>query len=585
MFSALHPAKPQPASGHLHSARQRPAFSIASVPNLLVALATALILSCAAAQNNDVSLVLPHGTLLNTLTDTQANAVLATYGYVRPPYAGTVYEIRATEPTQLVRTYLYDSTDPFNPSGRWTMRALNLRGLTPDQIKDFYALPTAVNRATIVQVPTGTRVYAGYAGPLSGWGAGGGPQIFLFDRPPFSNYQPQAALTPDTFYYAPRSGGSNAGQVASYLDRQLPTPFADLETVYLNLDVLNLNAAADPRNALNQLTGEAHTALGAVSGYAAQGVGRTLLERMRGPGSTAPQRTVLASLAAATISDARPAAADPPRQDTWAQLVGTWGRVGDDGGAAGYGYQTRGVLVGRDLGGSTLDWGIAAGYTQSRVGFNRDADRGTVNSLQLAAYGERSRARTRLRGVLGFSYDDYDAERHLPFLGRTATATYRGHNVHGAVELGWPGALAATTVEPFVTAAGVYSRRNGFSEQGAGDASLMADAATQRSLGLGAGVRVSHNMETARGIRVTPRLALGITREVLDRAPGSDVRLAGAAGTFPVTGAAPGREAVSLSASLGVRVRKNVNAYIGYQAQARHNLTEQGLIAGLVASW
>ena len=585
MRSALHPAQPRPAPEPFHGARQRPAFSFVSIPHLLVALATVLFLSCAAAQNNDVSLVLPRGTLLNTLTDAQANAVLATYGYVRPPYAGTVYEIRTTESTQLVRTYLYDATDPFNPSGRWTMRALNLRGLTPDQIKDFYALPTAVNRVTIVQVPTGTRVYAGYAGPLSDWGAGGGPQTFLFDRPPFSNYQPQATLTADTFYYAPRSGGSNAGQVADYLDHQLPTPFADLETVYLSLDVLNLNAAADPRSALNQLTGEAHTALGAVSGYAAQGVGRTLLDRMRGPGSAVTsQRTVLSSLAAAAASDARPAPANQPRQDTWAQLVGTWGRVGDEGGAAGYGYQTRGVLAGRDLGSGALDWGIAAGYMQSRVGFNRDADRGTVNSLQLAAYGERSRAQARLRGVLGFSYDDYDAERHLSFLGRTATATYRGYNVHGAVELGWPGAFAAANVEPFVAATGVYSRRNGFSELGAGDASLVADAATQRSLALGAGVRVSHNMETA-GVRITPRLALGITREVLDRAPGSDVRLAGAAGTFPVTGAAPGREALSLSASLDVRVRKNVNAYIGYQAQARHNLTEQGLVAGLAASW
>ncbi len=65
-----------------------------------------------------------------------------------------------------------------------------------------------------------------------------------------------------------------------------------------------------------------------------------------------------------------------PRRDTWAQLVGTWGRVGDEGGAAGYGYQTRGMLAGRDLGSGALDWGIAAGYTQSRVGFNRDADRG-----------------------------------------------------------------------------------------------------------------------------------------------------------------------------------------------------------------
>jgi outer membrane autotransporter protein len=267
------------------------------------------------------------------------------------------------------------------------------------------------------------------------------------------------------------------------------------------------------------------------------------------------------------------------------QLLGTWGRVGDEGGALGYDYRTRGILAGRDLGSSALDWGLAFGYTHARVDFDRAADRGTVQSLQLAAYGERSGAQARLRAVFGVSYDDYDAERHLAFLGRAATASYHGYNVHGTVELGWPDVHATTNVEPFIMATGVYTQRNDFSEQGAADASLAAVDASQSSLGFGAGVRVSHDIETAGGMRLAPRLALDIRREVLDHAPEFAARLVGASGSFPVTGAAPGREVLSLSAALDVRVRMNVNAWIAYQGQARDNLVEQRVVMGVAANW
>lgn len=273
---------------------------------MLLAACAALFIHCATAADIDLSLALPRGTLLNTLTDTQANAIMEQAGYTRPPFIGTVYEIRTTDPIQLVRTYLYNPADPFNASGRWTMRALNLRGLTPDQVKDVYALPTAVDRVTIVQIPASTHLYVGIAGPLSGWGNGSGPQIYLFDRPPLANYQPQAPLTASTFYYAPSSGSGNTFQVANYLDHRLPTAFSDMETAYGALDTLNFTNANSLQSALNQLTGEAHTALSAAATYAAQGVSRVLLDRLQAPSvAAAAQRIVLASAACSLHSTAR----------------------------------------------------------------------------------------------------------------------------------------------------------------------------------------------------------------------------------------------------------------------------------------
>jgi len=552
---------------------------------VLLAACAALCIHCATAADNDLSLALPRGTLLNTLTDTQANLIMEQAGYTRPPFIGTVYEIRTTEPILLVRTYLYDPADPFNASGRWTMRALNLRGLTPDQVKDLYALPNAVNRVTIVQIPASTHLYVGIAGPLSGWGNGSGPQIYLFDRPPLANYQPQALLTASTFYYAPSSGSGNTFQVANYLDHRLPTAFSDMETAYGALDTLNFTDANSLQSALNQLTGEAHTALSAAATYAAQGVSRVLLERLQAPGgAAAAQRIALASAAGSALG--APGAGTAAQGDqAWAQLIGDWGRVGDDGAASGYGYRTRGILLGRDLNARSFDWGIAGGYTQTNVGFNRNADNGTVGSVQLALYGASVRERLRLRGVAGFAYNRFDAERHLPFLGRNATAGYNGYVMHGALEAGWQNAAAIGGIEPFAGVSGLYARRDGFTEQGAGDVDIIAARAMQRSLRVGAGVRLNGAGSGAGASGLMPRFSAAWTHELMDRMPASDMQFVGTTGSFPVNGAAIGRDALALAASVGARVRKNMTLHVGAHADFRQNFTEYGAMAGLVAQW
>ncbi len=553
---------------------------------VLLAACAALFIHCVAAADNDLSLALPRGTLLNTLTDTQANLIMEQAGYTRPPFLGTVYEIRTTEPILLVRTYLYDPADPFNASGRWTMRALNLRGLTPDQVKDLYALPTAVDRVTIVQIPASTRVYVGIAGPLSGWGNGGGPQIYLFDRPPLGNYQPQAPLTALSFYYAPSSGSGNAFQVANYLDHRLPTAFSDMETAYGALDTLNFTDANSLQSALNQLTGEAHTALSAAAIYAAQGVSRVLLERLQAPrGAAAAQRIALASAAGSALG--APGAGTAAQGDqAWARLIGDWGRVGDDGAASGYGYRTRGILLGRDVGAPGRDWGIAGGFTQTNVGFDRNADNGTVGSLQLALYGASSvQERLGLRGVAGFEYNRFDAERHLPFLGRNATARYNGYIIHGALEAGWQSTGAIGGIEPFASVSGLYARRDGFTEQGAGDVDLIAAMATQRSLRVGAGVRLNGAGSGAGASGLMPRFSAAWTHELMDRMPTSDMQFVGTTGSFPVNGAAIGRDELALAASVGARLRRNMTLHVGAHANVRQNFTEYGATAGLVAQW
>lgn len=62
-------------------------------------------------------------------------------------------------------------------------------GKTPEQIKDFYALPAMPKYIVEVEVPAGTKMFTGKCNPLwdandvsKQWGHGGGTQYFVTDN-------------------------------------------------------------------------------------------------------------------------------------------------------------------------------------------------------------------------------------------------------------------------------------------------------------------------------------------------------------------------------------------------------------------
>lgn len=62
------------------------------------------------------------------------------------------------------------------------MKADDIRGLTPSQIQDKFALPAIPKFITDVKLPAGTIVRMGIVNPLDGWGNGGGVQFDLMGQ-------------------------------------------------------------------------------------------------------------------------------------------------------------------------------------------------------------------------------------------------------------------------------------------------------------------------------------------------------------------------------------------------------------------
>jgi hypothetical protein len=89
-------------------------------------------------------------------------------GYKEPPYrpASTVFEFELDEATKFVRVY-----DEVNSQmrGQWFMKAEDIVGLTPKQIQNKFALPTAPKYIVDLKLPAGSKIRAGEANSLFGF--------------------------------------------------------------------------------------------------------------------------------------------------------------------------------------------------------------------------------------------------------------------------------------------------------------------------------------------------------------------------------------------------------------------------------
>lgn len=133
-------------------------------------------------------------TVLQHLTGEQINETLKNdFGWSQPAFLGgnTPSDlIQMDKPTKFVRVHNDDSSFA---KGAWLMAYDDIVGLTPEQIKDKFALPAMPKYVVEVEVPAGAQFYTGLCNPLEGWGNGGGTQYFLVggERPKvYGNMKP-----------------------------------------------------------------------------------------------------------------------------------------------------------------------------------------------------------------------------------------------------------------------------------------------------------------------------------------------------------------------------------------------------------
>ena len=118
------------------------------------------------------------------MTGNQTNALLMRdYGFDKPafPEGNTkdVRKITLKSDATFVRVYCETGNPPSFAKGVWLMSADEIKGLTPAQIKDKFALPGMPSHVVEIKVDAGSEMISGACGRIEGWGNGGGTQYFL----------------------------------------------------------------------------------------------------------------------------------------------------------------------------------------------------------------------------------------------------------------------------------------------------------------------------------------------------------------------------------------------------------------------
>lgn len=200
-------------------------------------------------------------------------------------------EIILTQPQHFVRLLVSPTS---SSNGAWIMRSEYVRGKTPAQLKDIFALAGQPLEIVNVEMPaspdpvTGKNyvLWTGVAGPINTepylWGDGGAVQNRLVvDAPATGKHTPATTYFPTYGYtsaltrnhrqpigrvalaYRPLAGCGDTKNVAVYLDTYIPKAYSDLENVYHALDYLNyIPYGSGPlKHALRQIMPSKYAAL------------------------------------------------------------------------------------------------------------------------------------------------------------------------------------------------------------------------------------------------------------------------------------------------------------------------------------
>lgn len=120
-------------------------------------------------------------------TTEESNNYWKSIGYTDAPYKPNqkAQIIELTKDTKFVRTYDGENSGMY---GSWIMKYDDIKGLTPEQIADKFALPQVPKYMCDCTLPAGTQLRTGECNPLYGWKGGGqqfdmmGARVGKFDN-------------------------------------------------------------------------------------------------------------------------------------------------------------------------------------------------------------------------------------------------------------------------------------------------------------------------------------------------------------------------------------------------------------------
>lgn len=253
---------------------------------------------------------------------------------------------------------------------------------------------------------------------------------------------------------------------------------------------------------------------------------------------------------------------------------------------------TAGVIVGADLiNGDTFQFGVAGGYTNTRLTTAGSDDQATADNFHLGAYGEWKENGWFVEGTAQAAFFGQTLTRHsiAGAVGTSATPIGRtrlsGSGVEADLRAGHEFELAnGMSLSPFIGAMARWQNTNAASETGAGIFGLDAQASSLRQFEVGPGLRFSSApMPMNTGVlRVKADASYG--RLMGDNAYLTNVELLGR--TIAARSAALGRDVLRVGANVNFASDGGrLSGFAGYSGAFQRNANAHTVGAGLRLSF
>jgi outer membrane autotransporter protein len=510
------------------------------------------------------------------LDPTQANAIMFGIGYTQPPW-DTHTQVTLITNTQTLYFARFYTPPGSSKYGSWVMRAASIRGLTAAQIKNLFSLQSLPTGIAYAVAPAGHVLWTGIAGPIAGWGAGGGEQTFLDNSyvPPITFYSKN--LTGGALLYAPIAGGRNAGKAASYLDSIIPSSYQDRITPgrysrldpYLGpLDVLSFGAVSAFNAALNQIGPERYDAITQIGVRNGIQFGRAVSLHDR----TGPSVRI-----------------DPHSDiELWATGIGEFGMQGGSGEHTGFNYDTGGAVMGVDLfraGDTSL--GVAAGFLRTNLDWKNSGGEANIDNPRLGIYGNYEKDSGLFLGsLLAGGQDGITGTRTIAYPGvnQGANMDFSGRDLMLQVNGGYTLRVRDWSVSPITELSYFYMHQSGLTETGADALDLVVRSRDDQTFRSQLGVRVE-GVKVVAGTPVTPSLEVGWAHEIPLNGRAITSSLVDQPGTFSVNGWSMDTDTLVVDAGVKAQLTTSTDCYARYEAEVGDHFTSHQISAGLRKSF
>ncbi|NTU59021.1 MAG: autotransporter outer membrane beta-barrel domain-containing protein [Chlorobiaceae bacterium] len=427
----------------------------------------------------------------------------ASYGVGKGPWeTGTmVTSITTTVPQFFVRFYNPTaSVNPSNQEGGWVMRAGTVRGLTAEQVRDLFALPNPPTMMTLGVTNPGESLYTGIAGPIDGWGSGGGQQSQSNGGPYTTFFNGQAIMAPVLWYPALASTDNNRA-LGAYLVAHQPAPYSDMESVLNSLDVLCNPAGSYLFNsALASITPARFDNIATLGSRAVSLQSHAIDDRI--------DRTMLREAGS-----------------------GIWGK-GIKGllryPSEGFDGEVYGIVIGGDATISdNVRSGVSFGWMQGSLDWKESGGSARVDYYRFSAYSRVAidQAFVQLQAGAGSSQGDtkrnlsvttfYQRSPHGPTasplspLSRVADGSYGGWDANVDIRGGVVANAGPVKLLPSAGVGYLYQSRGSFTETGAGSLNLAVASAQSRTLLCHAELHLDRSIKLGGHRTLTPYMSVG----------------------------------------------------------------------------